>query len=439
MGKYLANYRSDREPLGKFTLTGRPSLISQRPLPKLAAFGAGKGVPLTLEPAEYPAQIDQTDSDIGEVVGQRIREARKALGLSLKMMAQRVGISVPQLCKLENGKSTATIRSLVKIGIELQRPPNYFLQSDAEMARCLGTLVPPWDPEGRAIERFAELVDEKTNSRVTMAVFPAAQLGSATTQIQALTKGVLDIFAESLAFFEAVSDPLRLASLPFCFATEAHYERFQGSSLFNTDVREALRASSVEVLGPKATLRRGPSVVLISKKLITSPDEIRGARIRCFENKTLIAYLEQLGCKPIVIPWAQVEDAFKADEIDAMITNLSHVVSMRFTRFARFITQLDYRPLDLSFAINLQRYQMLSPNLQAGLNEAAAEAGHYCVHLMTEVADRLPKVLDADGAVLVKVAAEPWRARSMAIFEQLEQSGFWRKGLLGEFQALVEG
>lgn len=378
-----------------------------------------------------------SENNIGQVVGQRIREARKAAGLSLEVMAQRVGISVPQLSKLENGKSTATIRSLAKIAVELQRPPNYFLQSDSEMARSLGTLVPSWDPEGRAIEKFAELVGTKTGSRVTIVVFPGAQLGSAATQVQALTNGAIDVFAESLGFFEGFSDPLRLASLPFCFTSEARYERFRASTLFNVEVRNGLRANSVEVLNPTLKWPRGPSVVLISKRLITSPDELRGARIRCSENKTIFAYLERLGCEPVVVPWAQVEDAFETGQIDSMITNLSHVVSMRFTRFARFMTQLDYRPLDLSFAMNRQRYLMLSPALQEGLNEAAAEAGQYCLNLMTETAAQVPKLLNANRSVLVTAAGEPWHTKSLAIFDDLERAGCWRKGLVEEFRALV--
>ncbi|MVT76375.1 helix-turn-helix domain-containing protein [Bradyrhizobium cajani] len=377
------------------------------------------------------------EGDISQVVGQRIREARKAAGLSLEVMAQSVGISVPQLSKLENGKSTATIRSLAKIGLELQRPPNYFLQSDQQMARCLGTLVPSWDTEGRAIEKFAELVGKRTGSRVTVAVFPAAQLGSAATQIQALMNGVLDLFAESIGFFERFSQPLRLASLPFCFVSETHYERFQTSKLFNTDVRDTLRAKSVELLNANWKWGQAPSVVLISKKLITSPDELKGLRVRCPENETFRAYLERLGCEPVVVPWAKVEATFQADQIDAMISKLSHVVSMRFTRYARFMTQLDYRPLDLSFAINRQLYQMLSPALQDGLNQAAAEAGQYCINLMTQTADQLPRLLNEDGAVLVQAAAGPWHARSMAIFDDLERAGCWDRGLVAEFRALA--
>lgn len=377
------------------------------------------------------------EDNIGQVVGQRIREARKAAGLSLEMLAQLVGISVAQLSKLENGKSTATIRSLARIGVELQRPPKYFLQRDSEMARCLGTLVPSWDTEGRAIEKFAELVGQRTASQVTVTVFPAAQLGSAAIQTQALADGVLDLFAESIAFFERFSPPLRLASLPFCFSREEHYERFQASELYNVDVRNALREKSIELLNATWKWGKAPSVVLLSKQLITSPDELRGLRVRCPENETFQAYLERLDCKPVVIPWANVEGAFQADQIDAIITKLSHAVSMRFTRFARFMTQLDYRPLDLSFAINWQLYQMLSPALQDGLNQAASEAAQYCINLMTQTVDQLPKLLNEDGAILVQTAAGPWHARSMAIFADLEQAGYWDKGLLNRFTALA--
>ncbi|MBT1517379.1 TRAP transporter substrate-binding protein DctP [Bradyrhizobium sp. SRL28] len=377
------------------------------------------------------------ENAINGLIGRRLREARKARNLSLENLAGKVGMSVSQLSKLERGKAATSIAALVRLGLELDRPAQYFLQRDSEMPRCLGTLVPSWDPEGRAIEMFASLVSEKTGSDLTLSVFPAAQLGPAETQVRALVNGVIDIFVESLSFFQQYSDPLKLASLPFCFEDEAHLEKFSESTLFDREVRKVLRSNSVELLNPKLKWKRGPSLVLLSKTPILHPDDLSRIVIRCPENDTMFRYLEIMGCRPVVVPWNDVGDAFQAGKFTAIITNLSHVVSMRFTRFATFMTALDYRPLDLTFAMNLQRYQILAPYVQAGLEQAALEAAEFCSNLLGHTRDLLPALLEEDGAVLCNVGVKAWRMKSRQVFAEMERAGVWREGLVKELGDLA--
>ena len=72
-----------------------------------------------------------------EIIGKRIREARKARGWSLEDLSQRVGISIAQLSKLETGRANFRVPALMKVGQGLGRPIGYFFQSDSEMPRCL--------------------------------------------------------------------------------------------------------------------------------------------------------------------------------------------------------------------------------------------------------------------------------------------------------------
>ncbi|BAV52721.1 hypothetical protein MLTONO_p0251 (plasmid) [Mesorhizobium loti] len=152
----------------------------------------------------------------------------------------------------------------------------------------------------------------------------------------------------------------------------------------------------------------------------------------------MFRYLEIMGCRPVVVPWNEVGDALQDGKFSAMITNLSHVVSMRFTRFARFMTALDYRPLDLTFAMNLQRYQILAPHIQTGLEQAAIEAAEFCSNLLGHTCDLLPALLEEDGAVLCNVGVKAWRAKSRQVFEEMEKEGAWRSGLVKEISALAQ-
>lgn len=373
---------------------------------------------------------------VNEAIGRRIRDARKALGWNLEHFSSQTGISPAQLSKVENGRATLTVAALMKIGTTLHRPLGYFVQTESEMPRCLGTLVPAWDAEGRAVNYFADLVKDRTAGQLTIAVFSESQLGSAIGQVDGLMTGVIDMFVESLTFFERHVDVIRVASLPYCFDDDAHYDRFLRSALFRDQVLQVLRGRSVELLNPEWNWRRGPYVVVVGRRQVIGPEDLRGVRVRSHESETMVRFLEHLGAIPVVVPWGRVYEAFAGGEFDAMLTNLSHVVSMRFTRIARYLTVLAYRPLDLAIAMNAEKYHTLSPPLQLALQEAAVTAGKYCTELVEHAEDDLMTLLDEDAAIVTRVSAGPWRERSRAAIQALERAKLWKSGLLGRIQEI---
>lgn len=57
--------------------------------------------------------------DIKQIVGQQIREARKAKGLTQKELGKKLGIGEPTVNKYENGKINPSLELLNKIAVEL--------------------------------------------------------------------------------------------------------------------------------------------------------------------------------------------------------------------------------------------------------------------------------------------------------------------------------
>ena len=77
-------------------------------------------------------------------VGERIREARNACGISLRQLAGRVGIHYSHLSKIENGKDTVGKDSLVRIAEELGADPDLMLSEAGHRAmpfRILGNIA----------------------------------------------------------------------------------------------------------------------------------------------------------------------------------------------------------------------------------------------------------------------------------------------------------
>lgn len=61
-------------------------------------------------------------------VGQRVRQRRRELGLSLRDLSNHSGVSLGHLSDLENGLKSPTVRILAKIGPPLRCRPSWLVQ-----------------------------------------------------------------------------------------------------------------------------------------------------------------------------------------------------------------------------------------------------------------------------------------------------------------------
>ncbi len=69
-------------------------------------------------------------ADPSNAVGLRIRALREAMGLSLRDLAQRSGVSAPMLSQVERGETSPTLASAVKIAAGLELTLSQLLRLD---------------------------------------------------------------------------------------------------------------------------------------------------------------------------------------------------------------------------------------------------------------------------------------------------------------------
>lgn len=68
-----------------------------------------------------------------EKLGHNIRKIRKQNKLTLKELSKQTGFSISFLSQLERGKSSATLESLKKISLALNKNPSYFFDDQSNV------------------------------------------------------------------------------------------------------------------------------------------------------------------------------------------------------------------------------------------------------------------------------------------------------------------
>ena len=74
--------------------------------------------------------LDVSSTDPSAAVGPRIRALRDAMGLSLRDLAERSGVSAPMLSQVERGETSPTLAVAVKIAAGLELTLSQLLRPD---------------------------------------------------------------------------------------------------------------------------------------------------------------------------------------------------------------------------------------------------------------------------------------------------------------------
>lgn len=366
---------------------------------------------------------DDIERDIQESVGHRVRELRKAMNLNLTQLSKQTGISQGHLSKIETGKTTISIKTLSQICQFFNRPLNYlFHKGDA--THIIGTLNVGDGPEKDAVIWFGRDVQDATDNQISLVRLEADQIGTMTNPVEYLRKGVIHLFMDDLVYFRVWVPDFDIFALPYVFRDMAHQIRFLESDFFAENLRAPLLEKGIRFINPRWNWLRGVSRVLISRTPVFSPADVKGKRVRIINSNVLNAYWEQLGARPVFIPFEDVNQALDEGEIDIMPCYRAHAYPMGFCKNARFVTEVGDISSMVCVAMNEEKYQLLPPGVQTGLVESCDRAGEKFSDLVVRQ-NQTGESLDIQehNAVYIKGDIRPWQAPLARVKEEMIRAG----------------
>jgi TRAP-type C4-dicarboxylate transport system substrate-binding protein len=369
-------------------------------------------------------QLNNLEEKIQQTVGTKIRELRLALEFKSKDLALAAGISQSQLSKIEAGKAKISIKTLTQLCNILNRPLTYLFQTEENTPRVLGTLATIEGPEKLGFSHFADMLKEKTRGRMTLIPMKPSQLGSGADQVRILSEGVIDMFIEDLSHYNGFAPTLDFLSIPYSFQSYRHLQAFLSSSFFDEQVRRPLLAKNIRLLNTEWNWQRGIELVLVSRKVITSPQDVKGLRVRVPKEGLNAMFWRKMGCQPIVVPWQEVKAALAAKEIDVLPTHKAHLMPLGFCRYARYVTLLGGIPAAVGLAMNENKYQTLPPDVQNIVAETFMQAsGHFTETVLTMETKNEVENIERNDAVYLKVNLLSWQTLAIKIRQELIAEG----------------
>ncbi len=184
--------------------------------------------------------------------------------------------------------------------------------SASAMTIRLSHVVARDTPKGMALERFRSLVEERSQNRIRVQIYPQGQLYGDHDEMQALQLGAVDMVAPSLSKFGPIGFPeFELFDLPFLFDSVEAVRRLTRGTIGRT-LLQGLNRQRLMGLG---FFDNGFKHMSANKPLL-EPRDFRGLRMRIQGSRVIAQQMRSWGALPVVLPFSETRRALETGVVD---------------------------------------------------------------------------------------------------------------------------
>jgi TRAP-type transport system periplasmic protein len=183
---------------------------------------------------------------------------------------------------------------------------------------------------------FKSLVEAGTNGGIEVQTFPNGQLGKDNDVVTQVKSGVIQSGIHSVGGFASAYPMMGVIDVPFAFPNiSVTYAVFDGpfGTKFAADIEQK---TGLKVLGFGDS--GGFFHFTNSKKPITSPEDMKGLKIRTMGLDTHKAVVSALGGQPAVIAWTEVYTALQTGVADGQMNPVPIISFAKFNEVQKYLT-----------------------------------------------------------------------------------------------------
>ncbi len=262
----------------------------------------------------------------------------------------------------------------------------------------------PGNPKDLASKRFAELVAEKTDGRLTVDVGGSAQYGDDVEALTQMRLGTLALSANSQGSTSGVVEEFAVIGLPFLFdSLEQAWGVLDGE--VGQQLDQAAQKNGLKVL---AFWDNGIRQISDNVRPINSPDDLKGLKIRTPPDPMTLEIFTALGANPTPMVFSELYVALQQGVVDGQENPLMNIDSSKLYEVQKYISLTGHKYESTPVLISKIVWDGLSPEDQAALLDAAKEAGEYNRELSQASDSELRPKLEAAGVTFNEVDKTPF-------------------------------
>ena len=291
--------------------------------------------------------------------------------------------------------------------------------ASAETVLQLGTTVNEQDSFQVAAEKFAELVNERTNGEYVIEIYPNGTLGGESDMLDSMSMGMLDMGIITSGPFVNFSEKMGVLDMPFLFASnEEAYEILDGE--IGRELLDTLEDAGLKGL---AYAERGFRNVTNSVRPVTCAADLKGLKLRVMENEVYSKTFNALEVNAVPMAWADALTAMQQSTVDGEENPINVIYSYQLWDYNQKYVTLDRHSYSTAIiTMSLDVFNSLDEETQEIFLEAAQEAAEYeRAWVAEQVTDQLAAIKEHGVEVVEDPDVDSFREAVQPVYDAYPQ------------------
>ncbi|WP_180125720.1 TRAP transporter substrate-binding protein [Rhodoferax sp. BLA1] len=284
-------------------------------------------------------------------------------------------------------------------------------------------------PVHLAMVRFAELAKQKSNGELEVKVFPNGTLGQERETLEQVQNGILEMTKASASPLETFAPEYKVFNLPFVFRNKDHFFKVLDGKVGETILNASKSRGFIGL-----TFYDSGARSFYAKKVINTPDDLKGMKIRVQQSPTTIKMIQALGASPTPMAWGEVYSALQAGVVDGAENNVTALTTGRHGEVSKFFSQTEHQMVPDVLVISTAKWDSLKKPLQDALSSAAHESFVYQRGLWAEAEKTEAVAAEKMGVKFSTPAKQPFVDKVKSMIEE-ERKNARVAGLLDQIAA----
>jgi TRAP-type transport system periplasmic protein len=253
-----------------------------------------------------------------------------------------------------------------------------------EQTLRFATVNPKGHPIVVGMEKFAELVGQKSGGKIKVQLFPGSQLGGDVEVLASVQGGTIDLTSMNSGILQNQVKEFAVVDFPFLFNNGKEADAVLDGAVGKT-LADKLPAKGLVSL---AYWELGFRNVTNSKRPITKADDIVGLKLRVLQSPIYVDTFKALGANPVPMAFAEVYSGLEQKTIDGQENPVTVILANRLNEVQKYMTLTRHIFNPQSVLMSKKTWDRLSKDEQAIITAAAKEATTYQRQFTREASDK---------------------------------------------------
>jgi TRAP-type transport system periplasmic protein len=290
----------------------------------------------------------------------------------------------------------------------------------------------PGEPIDQLAKKWKELAEEKSDGKLELKLYPSSQLGSEKDVVEQATMGNNVIVMTGYDFLMDYAPDAGILTAPYLTDNLDDLIYLTTTDWFKNDLTKQLNDQGIEVVNGNTVY--GERHLLTNEK-VTSPDDLKGMKIRVPNNQMSIKTFEALGATPTPTPLGDLYTSLQQGLIDGAENPLPVLQGVKAQEVSKQLSLTGHQKFITAWIGGKSFIDSLPEDMVKILKETGNEASEYARGVLEDQNEKVLADFKEQGVEVHEVDVEPFKEKVPSVYKAFPD---WTPGLYEQIQELLK-